>query len=307
MRQVLAPPEDRRQPGDSARFSGSTDRRRRGTERWMPDEKRGELYGHGHHPAVVFNHARRSVADSAAYFAPHLRKGMSLLDLGCGPGSITIELAALVSPGTVVGIDAEPSVIVTAEKSADGQGARNVRFEVADAYRLPFEDDTFDAAHAHQVLQHLTDPVAALTELRRVVRPGGLIGVRDADYETMVHWPAFTGIERWRELYCQIADSLGAEPRTGRMLIAWARRAGFTDLEVSTSTWTFANAAERKAWADAWIDRLLHARLNELAKARGLSDQAELEQMAEDWKAWAAHPDGFFAFLHGELVARVPA
>jgi ubiquinone/menaquinone biosynthesis C-methylase UbiE len=269
-------------------------------------DKGGELYGHGHHPGVVFNHARRSVADSAAYLRPHLREGMSVLDLGCGPGSITVDIARLVAPGLVTGVDNAESVIVAAKEAASGRGIDNLRFEVADAYRLPFSDDSFDAAHAHQVLQHLTDPVAALAELRRVVRPGGIIAARDADYETMVHSPGFAGIDQWRSLYCRVADEIGAEPRAGRMLVQWFHQAGLEEIQASSSTWSFSTPSERRFWADAWIGRLLHARLNELAKRFGLASQEELQRMADDWEAWARHESGFFTFLHGEALARAP-
>ena len=273
----------------------------------MSDDAPGGVYGHGHHPGVVSNHARRSVADSAAYLAPKFEPGMTVLDLGCGPGSITIDIARLVAPGVVTGVDSASSAIEAAQNAAAEAGVDNVVFKVADAYQLPFDDNSFDAAHAHQVLQHLTHPVAALRELRRVVRPGGVVGARDADYETMVHAPSFAGIAAWRDLYCKVADKLGAEPRAGRMLLLWFHEAGLSEVVASSSTWTFSTPSERQFWRDAWVDRLLHARLNELSKEYGFATEAELRSMAKDWGDWAAHPSGFFTFVHGEAVAHVPA
>jgi ubiquinone/menaquinone biosynthesis C-methylase UbiE len=90
----------------------------------------------------------------------------------------------------VVGIDREPGPLATATADARGKGLDNLEFRVGDAYALDFPDDSFDVVHAHQVLQHLTDPVAALTEMRRVCRPGGIVAARDADYAAMTWHPA---------------------------------------------------------------------------------------------------------------------
>src|ERR687893_252687 len=73
------------------------------------------------------------------------------------------------------------------------------------AYELPFDDGAFDFVHAHQLLQHLSDPVAALREMRRVCRPGGVVAARDADYAAMTWFPASEGIDRWSSLYRRLA------------------------------------------------------------------------------------------------------
>ena len=143
----------------------------------MPD-----AYTHGHHESVLRSHRWRTAENSAAYLLPHLRPGLSVLDVGSGPGSITADLAALVAPGRVVGTDASADVI--AQASAD-HTAPGLSFEVGDAYALPYDGGEFDVVHAHQVLQHLTDPVAALREMSRVCKPDGWVAARDADYAAM--------------------------------------------------------------------------------------------------------------------------
>ncbi|MEZ4731584.1 MAG: methyltransferase domain-containing protein [Caldilineaceae bacterium] len=124
---------------------------------------------------------RRSAEKQAAFLLPHLRPGMRLLDCGCGPGSITIGLARVVAPGAVVGIDIDPGEIERAKQLAAEQGIANVQFETGNVYELPFADGSFDAAFSNALLDHLIDPVAALREMRRILKADGMLGVRTAD------------------------------------------------------------------------------------------------------------------------------
>lgn len=228
---------------------------------------------------------------------------MRLLDVGCGPGSISLDLAGLVSH--VVGIDGADAAIERARAEAARRRVGNVEFRIADAYELPFEDDSFDVVHAHQVLQHLADPVQALSEARRVVKSGGIVAGRDADYGTMVHDPHEPRLDRWLDLYHRVARYDGGEPDAGRRLVGWFGAAGFEDVEASTSTWTYDTASEVAAWRDLWVSRLTEARLGERAIELGLSDRTELDDLAAGWRVWAESDRPFFAFLHGEVVASV--
>jgi ubiquinone/menaquinone biosynthesis C-methylase UbiE len=170
----------------------------------------------GHHESVLRSHRRRTAESSAKYLLPHLRPNARVLDVGCGPGTITVGLAALVTEGFVIGLDIEPSVLAEARR----------RPEAATRYNLSFPDSTFDVVHAHQVLQHLADPVSALVEMRRVCRPGGIVAARDADYGAMFWHPAEPGLAEWQRLYRAVARSVGGEPDAGRHLRSWAMKAG---------------------------------------------------------------------------------
>jgi len=156
----------------------------------IPDQ-----YTHGHQESVLRSHRWRTAENSAGYLLPALAPGQRLLDVGCGPGTITIDLAARVAPGEVIGLDRSEGVIEQAREAARASEATNVSFRTGDIYALDYEDASFDVVHAHQVLQHLTDPVAALRELRRVARPGGLVAVRDADYAAMTWHPPSPGLD----------------------------------------------------------------------------------------------------------------
>lgn len=264
-----------------------------------------DAYLHGHHESVLRSHRWRTAANSAAYLVPELRAGASLLDVGCGPGTVTADLAALVAPGEVVGLDAAPGVLDEARARAAERRLTNARYVAGDVYALPFEDAAFDVVHAHQVLQHLTDPVAALREMRRVARPGGLVAVRDGDYGAMAWYPHSPGLDEWRELYREVAAALGAQADAGRRLSAWARAAGFEDRTVTAGIWCYASAEDRAWWAGLWADRCVSSDFARQAVAHGLADEVALEQLADAWREWGEQEDGWFVVPHGEVLARV--
>src|SRR5689334_19039357 len=116
-------------------------------------------YTHGHHESVLRSHRWRTVENSAAYLAPFLVPGATVLDVGCGPGTITADIAQRVAPAPVVGIDQSADIIATAQQ--DAGDIENLTFTTGDVYALEYEDATFDVVHSHQVLKHLVDPVAA--------------------------------------------------------------------------------------------------------------------------------------------------
>ncbi|HEV7871674.1 MAG TPA: methyltransferase domain-containing protein, partial [Modestobacter sp.] len=166
-------------------------------------------------------------------------------------------------------------------------------------------DDSFDVVHAHQVLQHLTDPVAALREMARVCRPGGVVAVRDVDYAATTWFPADPGLEHWLDLYSRVARRNDAEPDAGRRLLSWAHAAGLHDTVASATAWCYASAAERAWWGKSWAGRATESAFAEQAVAYGLATTAELDDIAAAWLRWAGADDGWLGMLHGELLIRV--
>lgn len=271
-----------------------------------PADDASDTYTHGHHASVVEQHARRTAESCAAHLLPHLRFGDRVLDAGCGPGSITVGLARAVgTAGEVVAFDVADDVLDDARSLITAEGLTNVVVESASVYELPYPDDSFDAAHAHQVLQHLTDPVRALVELRRVVRPGGVVAVRDADYGTMVHAPRDPRLDRWLELYHEVTRANGAEADAGRFLPDWFARAGFGDVELTATTWCFADDASRRNWGESWAVRALESGYASQALEYGLSTADELQAISDAWTSWADEPHGVFTFIHLAGLARV--
>ena len=262
-------------------------------------------YTHGHSAAVLSAHSRRGAADSAAYLLAHLSAGMDLLDVGCGPASITADLAERVAPGRVVALDAASDALQAARATLSERGlSEQVELTCGDVMALPFEDASFDVVHAHQVLQHLADPVGALAEMRRLTRPGGMVAVRDAVYSAMTWFPEPAGMEQWRSVYMATARANGGEPDAGSRLLSWARAAGFTDVTASASTWCYATPADRTWQSQTWAQRCLTS-FGPRAVELGLADRADLEAMAQGWRQWGASEDAWFVVVHGEVLARV--
>lgn len=269
-----------------------------------PAPLRHETYTHGHAPAVVRQHAQRTADEAAAFVLPSLRPGMRLLDVGCGPGSITRGLAERVAPGEVVGLDLSKDTLEAARRDAAARGATNLTFQEGSVYALPFADASFDVVYAHQVFQHLRERDAALREMLRVLRPGGLAAVRDVDWGTVAYWPCDARLDRWIELHRLAWRRNGGEPLMGRQLRALFNAAGVDDLEISAAVWCYATADETIAWGDAYADRLLTSPMGGRLVEYGLATRAELEDMAAAFREWARHPDALWSFIHVAALGR---
>lgn len=264
----------------------------------MPD-----VYTHGHHESVLRSHRWRTAENSAAFLLPHLAADARVLDVGCGPGTITAGLAERVPHGHVTGLDSSGQVIAQARELAGGRP--NLDFTTGDVYALEYPDGAFDVVLAHQVLQHLGDPVRALREMARVTRPGGLVAAREGDFGGMAWYPELPIMDEWLTLYKRVAHANGGEPNGGRHLHVWAREAGLTDIASSSSNWTYATEPEREWWGGLWAERTVKSTFAATAADGGHATPEYLERIADGWRAWAADEDGWFLVPHGEILCRV--
>ena len=213
-----------------------------------------QVYSIGYGPCVHPWHSERTAASRAAFLLPHLQPGMSLLDCGCGPGTITLGLSEAIFPGYVVGIDLDRRQVERARALAGERGAANVHFELADVNKLPYADCSFDITFAHNLLEHLSDPLRALKEMRRVLKPGGLVGVRDPDLSTGFFVPSSPLLEEATRLLLRIREYNGSSPyyaRDQRRLLSeagYARTEGFAFAECQ------GDADAVRAFADVLIE-----------------------------------------------------
>ncbi len=240
--------------------------------------------------------AARTGQDTARFLVPFLTPGMDLLDCGCGQGNITIDLAELVAPGRVVGVDQRDGDLARARELAAVRNVANVTFQTASIYKLPFPDACFDAASAHHVLVHLADPVAALREIRRVLRPGGIVGIVDATHDRTIRTPTNSLLERWQELQVRARLHNGGSPGFAPTHRACLRAAGFARAEThaiiggphgadAAGTAVLTRQVARSHLA------ILQEMVRPVAVAQGWAEVAELDAMGDALMAWGEDPD----------------
>lgn len=241
----------------------------------------------------------RRTGEVCAFLAPHLRAGMRLIDCGCGPGSITVDLAQEIAPGAAIGIDLREHALTHGRELAQERGIANVAFRAASIYQLPYADASFDAAFACAVLQHLAAPLAALKEIRRVLKPGGVIGIVDGSATLSFRYPTNSLLDAWDRLRGLARAYNTGRPSDVLELRTLLRKAGFARTQASGYMNTEAGppAGSLEATRTVAHNHLLRLRggLGELAIAQGWTTKEELEQMAEALAAWGEAPDAFYA------------
>jgi ubiquinone/menaquinone biosynthesis C-methylase UbiE len=259
-----------------------------------------EVYTQRDCPAFEAFMAARTASQEAAFFLPHLRSGMRVLDAGCGPGSITLGLAQVVYPGEVIGVDLQTAQVEDARELAAERGIGNVRFETADLYGLPFPDRAFDAVFSHGVVMHLREPLRAIAEMRRVLKQGGFVGLRDPYVAAGFVSPATPLIEQFRALLVRVREHNGSHPLIGAQYRVLLREAGFARSDAAASV-EYAGSLEATRRFAVWRKTQL-AGLARTALAQGWVERATIDAMAADFDAWAERPDAFSATMWCEAI-----
>lgn len=269
----------------------------------MPYEERS----HGVTPELRRDYLKRTADRQAAFVAPFLRPGMRLLDVGCGPGTITVGLASAVAPGHATGIDHDAKHIEAAKALAAEQGVANLDFQAGDALALPFDDATFDAVFENNVFTHLAGNAgSAAREARRVLKPGGFLAARDVDAEAVLWGSINDGIRRFDEFFRRWHALRGSDIDLGKKLPAILREAGFTDAVKSVSADTKGTPEEVRSNAQMMLS-LLDGPFGDAIRAHNWADGDTIDFIRQGIHTWADNPDAFFANVHVEVVAWKPA
>lgn len=203
-----------------------------------------EIYTPGYSANASAFMSERTLHSHGAFILPFLKPEAAVLDLGCGPGTITLGLAEAVFPGQVTGLDRDEESIRHAERLAWGLEMMNVSFQVGDAYEIPFEDETFDVVFAHALFEHLSRPEQALREIHRVLKPGGVIGLCSPDWNRFNVTPWTPGTRRAIEAYRDLQENNGGNTSAGGWLEDWITEAGFKSL-LNENRWERYESAER--------------------------------------------------------------
>jgi SAM-dependent methyltransferase len=273
-------------------------------------------YLHGHHASVLRSHSWRTVENSAPHLLPYLdaSRALQVLDVGCGPGTISVDIASRIPHGHVIAIDPSSDVIAKARAHAKEKGITNIRFEVGDIFNaeqlesLGIKQGMFDIVHAHQVLQHLQDPLSAFKAMLSLTKkPGGIITLRETDYQGMRWYPELPGLQRWSDNYVAVARAIRCDPNIGKRLHAIAMEAGIPrkDIETSAGTWVFSTEEERRWWCGLWAERVVASDFKKRCLDTGVGTEGDLREFAEAWKELERCEEGWFAVVNGQVVVHV--
>ena len=263
-------------------------------------------YALGYGKGTTATHDNRTAANSARFLVDHLEPYMRILDIGCGPGSISCGLAELVPQGSVVGIDVSPTVLELAKSNAASKDLQNISFQIGNVLEgLPFPDHSFDVVFTHQCLVHLSDPVKAIREMKRLCRVGGIVASREGDAH--VWYPKSDVLEGFIELAGETMRRAGVhEPAAGRHLHVWARQAGFKsdEIEKSVSGTCTASPAKRERFRMFVHDQLGEKSMMRAGALRMGKTKEELDEILKAIDDWAQNEDGWVSMMCGEVICR---
>ncbi len=249
---------------------------------------------------------RRTAESNAAYLLPYLVPGLRVLDFGCGPGSLSMGIASYISPGELHGVDMEESLIEIARTKASQTGQSNAIFHVGDATVLPFEDGFFDIAHGHNILMHVPDTRALLTEVKRVLKPGGIIACREMICESAFAHPDLGIARRLWELFEDLVATNDGHPQMGKEMKTHILDAGFTDIRMSASFTTYSTPQEINYVRHEMLEWLMSPEITDAAIKYG----AWTEDLSDNIRAigdkWVERPDAFAGTAYGEAIAVKP-
>lgn len=260
-----------------------------------------ENYTPGYSANAINFMAQRTAQFHAAFFLPYLHPGMDVLDCGCGPGTITLDLANAIAPGTITGIDQAASQVQICWDHAKKQKINNVNFITTEIYSLPFADNSFDAVFAHAVFEHLQTPLQALRELWRVVKPGGIVGLRSPDWGGFLITPTTPALDQAITYHKHLQQQNGGNPYIGRELGALVRQAGFTTIKATASYEVYESLSLIAEYLALRIEASVEI---EQVIEKELVDKRSLTIMSGSLREWSQHPDAFFAQAWCEVIAQ---
>ncbi|MGH8598093.1 MAG: methyltransferase domain-containing protein [Gammaproteobacteria bacterium] len=247
-----------------------------------------ETYTPGYSEAAAAFMLRRRLEPNGAFFLPYLKSGVTVLDCGCGPGTITRDIAKRVAPGHVTGLDFNAEQVAFASRDARSQGIANIEFRMGSVYDLPFADASFDAVFSHALLEHLREPAKAFAEFRRVLKPGGALGVCTPDWGGFLVAPPSEKLLLAFEAYKELQNRNGGDVYCGRRLGGFLADAGFGNIEVRAR---YENYDPLTVIGD-----FLAANLEEAGDTKN----------ADIWRNWGRSPNGLFAQAWVSCVGHKP-
>ena len=261
------------------------------------------VYTHGTSEEMLGVMAGRRAAEWLGFLLPYIKPGFAMADLGCGPGSITVDLADLVKPGKVVGLDINTDQFEKGRRMAAARRLDNVEFRRGNMAELPFEDASLDAVIAITAVQHLPDPLVGLREIRRVLKPGGVVGIKDEDWGSLLWEPATPMLKQCASLITRVWERNGGKPFYPRHLRRLLLEAGFARAEQGAIARAFGTPQGTRWLCEHFLrGHFIEPAFAQTAIREGWADGATLEAMQAETEAWADRPDAFWSLTFCEAI-----
>jgi ubiquinone/menaquinone biosynthesis C-methylase UbiE len=270
-------------------------------------------YTQGYSPATTATHASRTAQTDASFLLPYLRPNHIILDIGCGPATITIGLAALVPNGSVTGVELTESILSQAQATiaSTSPPPKNITLLQADLLKgLPFEDGTFDVVFSSQLFPHLPTrqmKVQAIKEMRRVCKEGGVVSTRDA--AELHFFPRVYGLDtKWagnmkRAIKFSCSSSAEEEESFagGEMPGIYREVGGFKEVQVGAGTTVYSGAEARKWFVETSLNRLEDEEYRASWLRAGIKEE-DVQETRVAFKGWEADDDAWYAALQAEVL-----
>jgi len=269
-------------------------------------------YTQGYSEATVSSHASRTIHTDAAFLLPHIKSTDRILDVGCGPGTITMGFAGLLRQGSVTGIDISEDVLARAKEmvARSPSQANNISFQTANLLEgLAFPDDTFDVVFSSQLFPHLASLEMrrqALSEMRRVLKPGGILATREA--AELHFYPRSYDLDRlWAGNMVRAlrkGETVASLP--GGDMLALYRLVGFDaaagKIRVGAGTTVHSGREERRWYVDRNLEKLSAGDPYRESWIQVGVTEKEIEQVKEALSRWAEDDDAWYVALQGETI-----
>ena len=249
---------------------------------------------------------RHTLEANSPFLIPYLRPGLRVLDFGCGPGTISVGLARVVAPGEMHGVDMEESQIDLARSVARAAGQDNATFHVGDAIDMPFEDNFFDVAHSYNVLMHIPDTAAVLAEVKRVLKPGGIIGCREIICDSCFSRPDFGCLQRAWEVLRDVLAADDGHPQMGKDLKRHFVEAGFADVLAGASFNVYSSEEDIGIFDSLASNWFFSPEVTEAAIKYGAATREMCDELHRAHNKWRAHPGAMIGIAYGYAVATKP-
>ena len=264
-------------------------------------------YTMGYSEVILETQLHATVETSAAHLLPYLRPGLRVLDFGCGPGAISVGLAKAVAPGEMHGVDMDEALIGMSKSMAASHGQDNAIFHVGDVTDLEFEDNFFDVAHCRSVLMHVPDTAAVLSEVKRVLKPGGVIACREMICESAFTHPDFGILRRSWDMFEDLMRADDGHPQMGKDMKGHILEAGFANILMNASFSVYSSPEEIASIHRIVSRWLLSREVTEAAIKYGASSEKLVNDLKVAYDKWKECPGAFFAFAYGEAIANKPS